>query len=70
MQRLDLQRKTSLYILEAEITSCGMARLDDVEEVGVGVRVKECEVGSLAPTVDEVWVEVDGWVAFDCGEGR
>ena len=70
MQCLDLQRETALYIFEAEISSCGMARLDDVEEMGVGVRVKKCKVGGLTPCVDEVWVEVDGWIAFDCGEGR
>ena len=70
MQCLDLQRETALYVLEAEISCCGMARLDDVEEVGVGVRVKECKVGGLAPVVDEVWVEVDRWVTFDCGKGR
>lgn len=70
MQGLDLQRETALNVLEAEISRGGMARLDDVEEVGVGVRGKEGKVGGLTPCVDEVWVEVDGWVAFACGQGR
>ena len=70
MQRLDLQRETALYVFEAEISRGGMARLDDVEEVGVGVSVKECKVGGLTPCVNEVWVEVDGGIPFDCGEGR
>ena len=70
MQCLDLQRETALYILEAEVSSCGMARLDNVEEVGVRVRVKECKVRGLTPCVDEVWVEVDGWIAIDCWDGR
>ncbi len=70
MQGLDLQREAALYVLEAEIAGCGMARLDDVEEVGVGVRVKECEIGGLTPCVDKVWVEVDRWIAFYCREGR
>ena len=70
MQGLDLQRETALYVLEAEIAGCGMAGLDDVEEVGVGVGVEECKVGGLTPCVDEVGVEVDGRIAFDRGEGR
>ena len=47
-----------------------MAGLDNVEEVGVSVGVKDCKVGGLAPCVDEVWVEVEGRITFDCGEGR
>lgn len=70
MQCLDLQSQAALYVFKAEISSCGMSRLDDVEEVGVCVRVKECKAGGLTPRVDEVWVEVDGWIAFDGGEGR
>lgn len=70
MQRLDLQRETALYVLEAEVSGRGMARLDDVEEVGVGVGVKDCKVGGLAPGVDEVEVEVDGRITFDCRERR
>lgn len=37
MERLDLQRDTALDVLEAEVSGRRMARLDDVEEVGVGV---------------------------------
>ena len=70
VQRLDLQRETPLYVFEAEVSSCGVARLDDVEEVGVGMRVEEREVGGLAPGVDEVGVVVARRVAFDCGKGR
>ena len=69
MQRLDLQREPALYVLEAEISSCGMAGLNDIEEMGVGVGVEECEVGGLTPCVDKIWVEVDGWITFDCGQG-
>ena len=54
MQCLDLQRETALYVLEAEISRGGMARLDDVEEVGVGVRVEKRKVGGLTPCVNEV----------------
>ena len=67
MQRLDLQRQTALYVLEAEVPGGGVARLDDVEEVRVGVGVEDCKVGGLTPCVDEVGVEVDGWITFDCG---
>lgn len=70
MERLNLQRDTALYVLEAEVSGRGMARLDDVEEVGVGVGVEDRKVGRLAPCVDEVEVEVDGRVTFDCGEWR
>ena len=70
MQCLDLQRKTALYVLEAEISRCGMARLDDVEEVGICVGIKEGEVGGLTPRMYEIEVEVDGRIAFDGGEGR
>ena len=70
MQRLDLQRQTALYVLETEVSGCGMSRLDNVEEVGVGVRVKECKVRGLTPRMDEVRVEVGDWIAIDCGEGR
>ena len=70
MQRLDLQCKTALYVFEAEISGRGMAWLDNVEEVGVGVGVEDCKVGGLAPCVDEVWVEVEGRITVDCGEGR
>ena len=59
-----------MYVFEAEVSSCGMARLDDIEEVGVGVRVEERKVGGLAPVVDEVGVEIASWIAFDCGKGR
>ena len=70
MQRLDLQCKTALYVFKAEVSGCGMAGLDNVEEVRVGVGVEDCKVGSLAPCVDEVWVEVEGGISFDCREGR
>ena len=70
MQCLDLQRETALYVLEAEVSGCGMAWLDNVEEVGVGVRVEERKVGGLTPCVDEVRVEVEGGIALDCGKGR
>ena len=51
-------------VVEAEVAGGGVARLDDVEEVGVGVGGEEGEVGGLAPRVDEVGVEVGGWIAF------
>ena len=70
MERLDLQRQTPLDVLEAEITGSGMAGLDDVEEVGVGVSVEEHEIGRRAPGVDEVGIEVGRWITFDGGEGR
>ena len=69
MQCLDLQCQTALYVFEAEISGRGMAGLDNVEEVRVGVGVEDCKVGGLAPCVDEIWVEVEGRITFDCGEG-
>ena len=59
-----------MYVLEAEVSSCGVARLDDIEEVGVGVRVKERKVGGLAPAMDEIGIVVARRIAFDCGKGR
>ena len=69
MQRLDLQREPALYVLEAKISSCGVAGLNNVEEMGVGVRVEECKVGGLTPCVDKLRVEVDGWITFNGGQG-
>lgn len=69
VHELDLLGEAPLDVFEGEVAGCGMAWLDDVEEMGVGVVLEEGEGGGLAPGVDPVWVEVLDWVAFDGGEG-
>ena len=69
MQSLDLLRDAALDVFEGEVAGCGVARLDDVEEVAVCVGVEEGEGGRLLPVGEEVDIEIEAWVAFDAGEG-
>lgn len=69
MEGLDLDGDAALDVFKAEVAGCGVARLYDVEEVGVSVGVEEGEGGGLLPVGEEVWVEIHDWVAFDAGKG-
>ena len=64
VEGLDLEGEAALNVFEGEIAGCGMAGIDDIEEVGVGVGGEEGEGGGLAPLVEEVGVEVCDGVAF------
>ena len=68
MERLYLHGDTALDVFEAEIAGCGVARIDDVEEVGISMVIEEGEGGSVLPVEEKVGVEVCGRVAFNCGE--
>lgn len=43
MQGLDLECEPALDVFEGQVPGCGVPRLDDVEDVRVGVRVEEGE---------------------------
>jgi len=49
VEGLDLDGDAALDVFEAEVAGRGVARFDDVEEVGVGVGVEEGEGGGLLP---------------------
>ena len=68
MEGLYLHGDTAVDIFEAEIAGCGVAGIDDVEEMGVSMVIEEGEGGSLLPVEEKVMVEVCGWVAFNGGE--
>ena len=68
MECLYLHSDTALDVFEAEIAGCGVARIDDVEEVAVSMVMEESKGGSALPVDKKVGVEVCGWVAFNGGE--
>lgn len=68
MEGLDLHSHTAVNVFEAEIAGCGVAGIDDVEDVGVSMIIEEGEGGSVLPVEEKVRVEVGGWVAFNGGE--
>lgn len=68
MEGLNLHGDAALDVFEAEIAGCGVAWIDDVEEVAVSMLIEEVKGGSLLPLEKEVRVEVCGWVTFNCGE--
>ncbi len=69
MEGLDLGGEAAVDVVEAEVASRGVAGLDNVEEVGVGVGVEEGVGRGVAPLGVEVWVEIREGVAVDGGEG-
>ena len=68
MQDLYLHGNAALDVFEAEITGCRVAWIDDVEEVGVSVVIKEIKGRSLLPMEKEIRIEVCRWVTFNRGE--
>ena len=68
MEGLYLHGNAAVDVFEAEIAGCGVAGIDDVEEVGVSMSIEEGEGGSVLPVEEKVEVEVCGWVAFNGGE--
>ena len=68
MESLYLHGDTAVDVFEAEIAGCGVAGINDVEEVAVSMVIEEGEGGSALPVDEKVMVEVCGWVAFNGGE--
>ena len=68
MEDLYLHGNAALDVFEAEIAGCRVAWIDDVEEVGVSMVIKEIKGGGLLPMEKEIRVEVCGWVTFNRGE--
>ncbi len=68
MESLYLHGNAAVDVFEAEIAGCGVAGIDDIEEVAVSMGTEEGEGGSVLPVEKEVRVEVCGWVAFNGGE--
>lgn len=68
MEGLYLYGDAALDIFETEIAGCGVAWIDDIEEVGVSMVIEEVKRRGLLPMEKEIRAEVCGWVTFDCGE--
>ena len=69
MEGLYLHGYTAMDVFEAEIAGCGVAGIDDVEQVAVSIVIEECEGGCVLPVEEKVRVEVCGWVTFNGREG-
>ena len=69
MKCLDLKCDAALDIFEIQVASRGVAGLDDVEKVAVGVSREEGEGGCFLPLGEKVGIEVLAWIAFYPWEG-
>ena len=67
MQVLDLQCQTAVYIIHGQSSRRRVFGLHNVEEVGIGVFVKESKVRSLGPRIYPIEVEIRSGIAFDIG---
>ncbi len=70
MQCLYLERESALDVLKTKISRRWVTRLDDFENVRIGLSSEESKGGSLAPGVNPVRIKVSGGVTFDGKQRR
>ena len=69
MEGSELDSYSAVDVFEAEVTGCRVAGFDNVEEVGVRMRVEKVEGRGGIPVEDKVEIEVCDRVAFNGCEG-
>lgn len=66
---LDLLRETAVDVVDAQASRRWMPRLHDVEKMVLGEFIPDPETSRRFPRLDPGFVEVDGGIAVDVGEG-
>lgn len=66
---LDLLRETAVDVFDTEAPGGRMPRLHDVEKMVFGESIPDPETSRRFPCLDPGFVEVDGGIAVDVGEG-